>query len=145
MPRPRRALALGGIGVAACAFAAGFAAAQMGTAKWPSRLNWQLDQLKWVVLPEFGGEEAIIYRSPDGKRVYAAFKESGHETFKYPFDEFGYVTSGSAKMKVKDGPTFTLRQGDTFMFREGMEVDLDFGPGFSDLTVLTADHEVKWR
>jgi uncharacterized cupin superfamily protein len=137
--------AAAGFAIIAVAFGAGFATAQIAATKWPSLLHWQLAQLKWVALPEFGGQEAIIYRSPGGKRVYAAFKESGHETFKYPFDEFGYVTSGTAKVKIKDGPAFILSQGDTFVFHEGMEVDLDFGPNFSDLTVLTADHEVKWR
>lgn len=52
---------------------------------------------EWVPLPEFGGEEAIIYRSPDGRRVAAAFRESGRATFTYPFDEFLVVTSGSVK------------------------------------------------
>lgn len=32
----------------------------------------KLSDFKWVALPEFGGKEAIIYRSPDGARVAAA-------------------------------------------------------------------------
>jgi uncharacterized cupin superfamily protein len=130
---------------AICAFAAGYSFAQVTQSNHVERMNWQLDELNWVALPQFGGQEAIIYRSPDGKRVFAAFKESGHESFQYPFDEFGYVISGTATVKVKGGPTVRLVKGDTFVFREGMDVDLEFGPGFSDLTVLTADHEVKWR
>ena len=140
----RSALIYGPV-IAVIAFAGGVGVARVAQLRWPDQLHWPVDNLKWVALPEFGGEEAIIYRSPDGKRVFAAFKESGHEFFKYPFDEFGYVTSGTAKIKVKDGPSFSLVKGDTFVFREGMEVDLDFGPDFTDLTVLTADHEVKWR
>ncbi|HWG71835.1 MAG TPA: cupin domain-containing protein [Steroidobacteraceae bacterium] len=141
--RPSVTVAL--VVVVACGFAAGFSTAQFVQSKQDGPLHWRLDELKWVALPEFGGQEAIIYRSQDGKRVYAAFKESGHESFKYPFDEFGYVTSGTADIKIKGGPAFKLAKGDTFVFREGMEVDLEFGPDFSDLTVLTADHEVKWR
>jgi uncharacterized cupin superfamily protein len=142
---PHRAAAIGGSIVALAGFAAGFCVANVAGADPQARSHWQLRELKWVALPEFGGKEAIIYRSPDGKRVFAAFKESGHESFKYPFDEFGYVTSGTAKIKINGGPVFKLTKGDTFVFREGMDVDLDFGADFSDLTVLVADHEVKWR
>lgn len=101
--------------------------------------------LNWVALPEFGGAEAILYRSPDGKRVAAAFRESGKATFTYPFDEFLYVTSGTATIRVHGGETFTLSTGDVAYFREGTTVDFDFSQDFSDVTMLVADHEVKWR
>jgi len=100
---------------------------------------------KWVDLPEFGGREAIIYRSPDGKRVAAAFEESGKATFTYPFDEFLVVTSGTAKIQVHGGETIELRKGDVAYIREGTSVDFDFSKDFSDITCLIADHEVKWR
>ena len=131
--------------IAAASFTTGFSVATVSHSQWPARLNWKTSELNWVSLTEFGGQEAIIHRSADGKRVFAAFRESGHATFKYPFDEFGYVSSGSAKVKVHGGPSFTLSQGDAFVFREGMEVELDFSKDFSDLTCLVADHEVKWR
>jgi uncharacterized cupin superfamily protein len=100
---------------------------------------------KWVDLPEFGGREAIIYRSPDGKRVAAAFEESGMATFTYPFDEFLVVTSGTAKIKVYGGETIELKKGDVAYLREGTSVDFEFSEDFSDITCLMADHAVKWR
>jgi uncharacterized cupin superfamily protein len=100
---------------------------------------------QWTALPEFGGEEAIIYRSRDGRRVAAAFRESGRHTFTYPFDEFLVVTAGSVKMRVHGGPAFELTQGDVAYLREGMTVDMDFSPDFEDVTMLVSDREVQWR
>lgn len=104
-----------------------------------------LSQFNWVALPEFGGKETIIYRSPDGKRVAAAFHESGSPSFTYPFDEFLIVTSGSVTVRVHGGSTFTLHKDDVAYFREGTSVDFAFSNDFSDITSLVADHEVKWR
>lgn len=104
-----------------------------------------LSSFKWVDLREFGGKEAIIYRSPDAKRVAAAFQESGKATFTYPFDEFLVVTSGTAKIVVHGGQTIELGKGDVAYLREGTTVDFDFSEDFSDITCLMADHEVKWR
>jgi uncharacterized cupin superfamily protein len=83
--------------------------------------------------------------SPDGKRVAAAFEESGKATFTYPFDEFLVVTSGTAKIKVHGGETIELKKGDVAYLREGTSVDFEFSKDFSDITCLMADHEVKWR
>lgn len=47
-----------------------------------------------VALPEFGGKEAIIYRSSDGKRVAAAFHESGTPNSTYPFDDSSSLPRG---------------------------------------------------
>jgi uncharacterized cupin superfamily protein len=99
----------------------------------------------WVPLPEFGGREAIIYRSPDGRRVAAAFEESGNSTFTYGFDEFMVVTSGTLDIRVHGGETIHLKKGDVAYMREGTTVDFSFGENFSDITCLMADHEVKWR
>jgi len=101
--------------------------------------------LNWVELPEFGGKEAIIYRSPDGKRVAAAFHETGNATFTYPFDEFVVVTSGSVTVQVHGGEKFTLSKGDVGYFREGTTVDFKFSADFSDITCLMGDREVHWR
>lgn len=100
---------------------------------------------EWVPLPEFGGREAIIYRSPDGKRVAAAFEESGEATFTYPFDEFLVVTSGSVSVRVHGGESFELTKGEVAYFTEGTTVDLKFSKDFSDITCLMSDQEVKWR
>jgi len=104
-----------------------------------------LDSFDWVALPEFGGREAIIYRSPDGKRVAAAFEESGKATFTYPFDEFLVVTAGTATIAVHGGETIKLKKGDVAYIREGTVVDFEFSEDFADVTCLMADHEVKWR
>ncbi len=102
-------------------------------------------EFKWAVLPEFGGTEAIIYRSQDGKRVAVAFRESGSATFTYPFDEFLMVTSGSVTVRVHGGSTFTLVKGDVGYFCEGTSVDFEFSDDFSNIACLVADHEVRWR
>jgi uncharacterized cupin superfamily protein len=104
-----------------------------------------LDSFEWVALPEFGGREAIIYRSPDGRRVAAAFEESGTATFTYPFDEFLVVTAGTATIAVHGGETIHLRKGDVAYIREGTKVDFQFSEDFADVACLMADHEVKWR
>jgi uncharacterized cupin superfamily protein len=104
-----------------------------------------LDSFEWVDLPEFGGREAVIYRSPDGKRVAAAFEESGKATFTYPFDEFLIVTAGTATIAVHGGETIRLKKGDVAYIREGTRVDFEFSDDFADVTCLMADHEVKWR
>lgn len=104
-----------------------------------------LSSFHWVDLPEFGGREAIIYRSPDGRRVAAAFEESGKASFTYPFDEFLVVTSGTAKIVVHGGETLNLKKGDVAYIREGTSVDFEFSDDFADVTCLMADHEVKWR
>jgi uncharacterized cupin superfamily protein len=99
----------------------------------------------WVALPEFGGREAIIYRSPDGRRVAAAFEESGQHEFTYPFDEFLIVTSGSAEVAVEGGRSIVLRKGDVAYFREGTRVKFSFSKDFADVTCLMSDREVRWR
>lgn len=99
----------------------------------------------WVALPEFGGREAIIYRSPDGRRVAAAFEESGQHEFTYPFDEFLIVTAGSAEVAIEGGRTIVLRKGDVAYFREGTKVKFSFSDDFADVTCLMSDREVRWR
>ena len=130
------------------ALAAGAAAAQASDAPGTAAVapvHSRLADLPWVDLPEFGGREAIIYRSPDGKRVAAAFHESGRATFTYPFDEFLVVTSGTVTVHVHDGETFTMATGEVGYFREGTTVDFEFSADFSDITCLMGEHEVRWR
>lgn len=111
----------------------------------PAVVRGSLDRLDWTDLKEFGGKEAILYRSPDGRRVAAAFQESGKATFTYPFDEFVIVTAGEAGVRVHDGETFRIRKGDFAYFHEGTTVDFDFSADFADVTFLVADHEIRWR
>lgn len=104
-----------------------------------------LADLVWTPLPEFGGAESVIYRSPDGKRVVAAFRESGDYTFEYPFDEFLIVTSGTGTFRVEGGPTLELKRGDYAYFRKGMKVHMTLSADFSDVTSLAGDAPVVWR
>lgn len=130
-----------GVLTVACSFLAGAAAQDSKVAP----VHGALGQFHWRDLKEFGGSEAIIYRSADGRRVAAAFHESGDTSFTYPFDEFLVVTSGSVTVAVHGGETFTLKRGDVAYFLEGTRVDFQFSKDFSDITALTADHEVRWR
>jgi uncharacterized cupin superfamily protein len=94
---------------------------------------------------EFGGSEWVFYRSPDGTRVAAAFRESGRHTFEYPFDEFVYVLRGHTTVTVHGGETFVLSAGDVAYFLEGMTVDFDMSDDFEDITFLVSDKPVSWR
>ncbi len=100
---------------------------------------------KWTPYPDFGGAEFVLYRSPDGRRVAAAWQEAGQHTFTYPFDEFVYVVRGSAKVAVHGGETFELVEGDLAYFTEGVTVDFDMSDDFMDVTCLVSDREVAWR
>ena len=109
----------------------------------------RLEDFKWVPLPQAGGSQAIIYRSPDGKRVAASFKESGKGTFTYPFDEFFYVISGRIKVTVHGGPTFEVKQGEVSYIRQGQTIDFEFskesGKGFQSVAYLASDQDLsKW-
>jgi uncharacterized cupin superfamily protein len=111
----------------------------------PQTPHGPLSSFIWEALPEFGGSQAIIYRSPDGRRVAAAFQESGSFTFTYPFDEFLIVTSGSAKFRIEGGASFELKTGDVAYLREGTVAHIELSDDFSDITMLIADHPVRWR
>jgi uncharacterized cupin superfamily protein len=106
----------------------------------------RLENFNWVSLPQtVGSSEAIIYRSPDGKRVAVAFKESGKGTFTYPFDEFSYVISGSIKITVHGGPTFEAKQGEVAYIRKGQTIDFEFSKGFQSVAYLVSDEDLgKW-
>lgn len=100
------------------------------------------ESFEWVSLTEVGGSDAIIHRSPDGKRVTAAFTESGKFTFTYPFDEFTVVTWGTGKSRVRGGPALKLGRGDVAYFREGMTIDIELSD-FANVTMLVSDKPVK--
>jgi uncharacterized cupin superfamily protein len=136
---------IAGVAIAAVSSLATWAATSKGALPDLSVPHGAPSDFKWSPLPEFGGEEAIIYRSPDGRRVAAAFRESGLASFTYPFDEFLVVTSGSVRMAVRGGETFTLRTGDVAYLRKGLTVDMEFSEGFSDVTCLMGDEPVSWR
>lgn len=111
----------------------------------PRAVHFSMKDARWDKYPDFGGAEWVIYRSPDGKRVAAAWQESGKHTFTYPFDEFVYVVKGRAKVKVHGGESFEIVEGDVAYFEEGMTVDFEMSDGFTDVTMLVSDKAVKWR
>jgi uncharacterized cupin superfamily protein len=111
----------------------------------PRVVHSSLADLDWEPLPEFGGQQAILYQSPDGKRVAVAFRESGAHSFTYPFDEFLYVTSGRAQVRVRGRDSFELRAGDMAYFEKGAVVDFHFSEDFEDVTMLVDERPVSWR
>jgi uncharacterized cupin superfamily protein len=106
----------------------------------------RLEDFNWVSEPKVGGSQAIIYRSPDGKRVAAVFKETGKGTFTFPFDEFFYVISGRIKIIVHGGPTFEVKQGGVGYLKEGQTIDYEFiGKEFYSVAFLVSDHDTQWK
>lgn len=104
-----------------------------------------MQTVPWRDVPEYGGKEAILYRSPDGKRVAGAFTHSGKYSFKFPFDEFAVVMSGSVKVTVRgSGVTHELHQGDAIYFREGMEVDFEAGENYANFAMFVGDRPINW-
>ena len=85
----------------------------------PKALKFSVNSSKWVKTPEFGGGECVHYRSPDNTIAVVGFRESGKHSFKYPFNEFAYVLSGSAKVSVRGGDSFTIGAGDVLYVEEG--------------------------
>ena len=84
-----------------------------------------MDEAQWTPAPQYGGAVWEIDRSADGRRVIAAFQESGKSRFTYPFNEFMYVLRGSISHSPNqrpravqlDGPerTRTIRQDSSQM------------------------------
>ena len=60
-------------------------------------------------LPQFGGAQAILYQSPDGRRIAGSFRESGEHTVTLTYDEFLYVVAGSVAIAVDGGQRCSLR------------------------------------
>ena len=94
---------------------------------------------KFDPLPEFGGSQAILYKSSDGKRLAGSFRESGTHTITMPFDEFIYIVAGGAKISVEGGDTVDLKVGDCCYLRQGQKVTFEMTDDFHDVTVLISD------
>lgn len=90
-------------------------------------------------LPEFGGSQALLYTSADGKRLAGSFKESGTHTMVMPFDEFVYVLAGRCTITVEGGDSLEVGVGDCCYLREGMNVTWEMSDDFHDVTVLISD------
>ncbi|WP_375479782.1 cupin domain-containing protein [uncultured Jatrophihabitans sp.] len=93
-------------------------------------------------LPEFGGQQAILYKSDDGTRLAGSFQESGRHTMVMPFDEFIYVVTGGSTISVDDGEPFTLSAGDCCYLRQGTNVTFEMTDDFHDVTVLISDKPI---
>lgn len=89
-------------------------------------------------LPEFGGKQAILYKSEDGKRLAGSFHESGTHTMVMPFDEFMYLIAGTCTLII-DGDRLTLGVGDCCYLRQGQQVTMEMSDDFHDVTVLISD------
>lgn len=90
-------------------------------------------------LPEFGGKQAILYKSEDGKRLAGSFHETGTHTMVMPFDEFIYVVGGSCEISVEGSDSFELKVGDCCYLRQGQNVTFAMADDFHDVTVLISD------
>ena len=134
------------LGVALCAaMGSGFAlarATQTGGA--PGAASSKVAALQWKS-SSWGGSEAIMHRSADGRRVFGSFKEKG--TFKnvrYDFDEYGYVLAGRGSAKVHGGPEIVFEKGDMFFFKKGTVVDSTLSDDFQDVAVIVSDKSVDF-
>lgn len=89
-------------------------------------------------LPEFGGSQAVLYQSDDGRRLAGSFRESGTHTLVLPFDEFMYLVAGTCTITV-DGDSFDMAVGDCCYLRQGQQVTFVMSDDFHDVTVLISD------
>jgi uncharacterized cupin superfamily protein len=101
-----------------------------------------IESFDWRSLPQFNGSEAIIYRSPDGKRVAAAFRTPSEYTF--TFDEFMYVVTGSVRITVVGREPFTLNAGGAAYFRQGMTAHFVSSADYSNIAMMVSDLPVNW-
>ena len=96
----------------------------------------------WQPLPEYGGQQAVLYRSADRRRIAGTFKESGTHKMVMPFDEFVYVIGGSVRITVEGGNSFEASAGHAFYVRQGMGVTWEMSDDFHDVTVLVSDQPI---
>lgn len=106
--------------------------------------SFNVDTVTYEPLPGFGGGEAILYKSDDGRRLAGSFKESGTHTMVLPYDEFLYLVGGTVKITVGDGEPIELAVGDCCYLREGDEVTFEMSDDFHDVTVLISDGAIAY-
>lgn len=99
---------------------------------------------EFTPLPEYGGSEAILYKSPDGTRLAGSFRESGQHTMTMPYDEFIYVIAGSCAVTVRGGARREFSVGDALYLRQGMTVEFEMSDDFHDVTVLISDTAIDY-
>ena len=106
--------------------------------------HFNVHSADWVPLPQLGGFEAILHKSPDGKRLAGSFRESGTHIMEMPFDEFMYLVAGTAKITVDDQETVELGPGDCCYLSQGSRVTFDYSDDFHDVTVLISETPIEY-
>lgn len=98
----------------------------------------------WKPFPEFGGQHAILYRSPDGTKVAGAFRESGSaEAYVYEYDEVVYCIAGTCEVNVKGGESFVVRPGDLVHFAKGFVADFAMSDDLELVTFIWSDKKLS--
>ncbi len=141
------AMLVGALGVIVTGAGIGWVA--RGQATTVSRSDTQVVWGHWSSFPRksapsYGGSEAEVYRSPDGKRVVGVFTHQGRYSYTFPFDEFAVVTAGSVAVTVKGGPSFTLHPGDLVYFPEGTSAAFVAGKDYANVAMFVGRKAVKW-
>lgn len=95
-------------------------------------------------MPAYGGSQAVLHRSADGRRIAGSFKESGSHTLTMGYDEFLYVIAGHASITVHGEQRRELGPGDACYLREGSVVDFEMSHDFHDVAVLISDTPIDY-
>lgn len=95
-------------------------------------------------MPQYGGSQAVLYRSPDGRRIAGTFRESGSHTLTMAYDEFIFVVAGGVALTVHGGERHDLTAGDACYLREGQTVDFEMSDDFQDIAVLISDTPITY-
>lgn len=95
-------------------------------------------------MPAYGGSQAVLYRSEDGRRIAGSFKESGSHTLTMGYDEFLYVIAGRASITVHGEQRRELGPGDACYLRQGSVVDFEMSADFHDVAVLISDGAIEY-
>lgn len=107
--------------------------------------HFNVNSADWKPLPEFGGHEAVLYRSPDGRRVAATFKESGQFEFEWAFDEMIYVVAGTIEVTPEGGELVTLTAGDMAYMRKGIKASMVASDDYQGVICMMSEEEISWR
>ena len=95
-------------------------------------------------MPEFGGSQAVLYRSPDGTRIAGSFHESGSHTLTMEYDEFLYIVAGHLVVTIRGGDRHEMTAGDACYLRQGMTVDFEMSDDFQDVAVLMSNNPIAF-
>jgi uncharacterized cupin superfamily protein len=108
---------------------------------WPHQFN--VHTTERTPFPEFGGDRAMLYTSPDRRRIAGSFREQGKHHVVQPFDEFIFVIEGSARIEVEGYEPFDMAAGDCCWLKQGDAVTFEMHAGFLDVAVLVSDKPIE--